>query len=215
MTSFGQRAAILALLTVLLAGAVLAYAHAGQFASPEQMAAQLRAAGIWAPVVVIGLMVLHSFVPFPAEILALCAGAVFGTLLGGALIWVGAMAGALVAFGLARWLGREAVRGWLGTAQARRLDDWTETQGAFTLLVLRLLPVVAFNLINYAAGLTRVRLWTFVWTTAIGILPITLLSTWLGAQMLRLDWPTLLAFSAGAIAALCLLHWLARTHGWV
>ena len=75
--------------------------------------------------------------------------------------------------------------------------------------------MVAFNLINYAAGLTRVRLWTFTWTTALGILPITLLCTWLGAQMRSLDWPTLLALSAGGIAALCLLHWLARQRGWV
>ena len=163
---------------------------------------------------VIGLMILHSFVPFPAEILAICAGAIFGTLTGAALIWCGAMPGALVAFGLARWLGRDVVRGWLSQSQARRLDDWTLTQGAFTLLVLRFLPVVAFNLINYAAGLTRVPLWTFVWTTAVGIIPITLLSTWLGAHMRQLDWTTLLVFSGVGIVAVVGLHRLIRARGW-
>ncbi|TMV04772.1 TVP38/TMEM64 family protein [Ruegeria sediminis] len=215
MTPFRRNIAIAGLLAALLAGAWLAYAYGHQFSTPERMAAHLRAAGIWAPVVVIGLMVLHSFVPFPAEILALCAGAVFGTLMGSVLIWCGAMLGALVAFALARWLGRDVVRGWLSASQARQLDAWTEAQGAFTLLILRFLPVVAFNLINYAAGLTRVRLWTFVWTTALGILPVTVLCAWLGARMRGLDWPAMLALSAGGILALVLLHRLARSRGWV
>ncbi len=48
------------------------------------------------------MMIVHSFIPFPAELLAVCAGAVFGTVMGSALIWTGAMVGALLAFFLAR-----------------------------------------------------------------------------------------------------------------
>jgi uncharacterized membrane protein YdjX (TVP38/TMEM64 family) len=48
--------------------------------------------------------------------------------------------------------------------------------------------VIAFNLINYAAGLVRVSWWTFTWTTAVGILPLTVLMVLLGERMA--DMPT-------------------------
>ncbi|QDI77354.1 MULTISPECIES: TVP38/TMEM64 family protein [Leisingera] len=210
MMHSGRRAAFAVFLLVLLCGALAAFVLDGQARPVEEMAAWLRSTGAWAPLAVIVLMVVHSFVPFPAEILALCAGALFGTLLGAVLIWAGAMLGALVAFGLARRLGQETVRSWLSEAQTRQLDAWTEERGALALLAARLIPVIAFNLINYAAGLTRVRLWTFVWTTALGILPVTLLCTWFGAQMLDMDWPVLAAVSAGLLIVLVVMHRLAR-----
>ena len=85
---------------VLLLGGATVFYLSDYIPSPEELANLLRASGAWAPLAVIMLMVVHSFVPFPAEILALCAGAVFGTLLGSALVWIGAMLGALLAFGL-------------------------------------------------------------------------------------------------------------------
>lgn len=210
MIRIRRRTAFAAFLLVLLCGALAAYVLEGQARPVEDMVAWLRSTGAWAPLAVIVLMVLHSFVPFPAEILALCAGAIFGTLLGAALIWTGAMLGALVAFWIARQLGQETVRGWMSEAQARQLDAWTDERGALALLAARLIPVIAFHLINYAAGLTRVRLWTFMWTTALGILPVTLLCTWFGARMLGMDWPVLAAVSAVLLIVLLVMHRLAR-----
>ncbi|MFW5678621.1 MAG: TVP38/TMEM64 family protein, partial [Pseudomonadota bacterium] len=129
--------------------------------------------GPWGPAAIVVLMVIHCFVPFPAEIVALCAGAAFGPVLGTVLVWTGAMLGAALSFGLARHLGRAAVERLLAARYRTALDDWTRDQGAATLLVSRFVPVIAFNLVNYAAGLTRVSWWTFLWTTGVGILPLT------------------------------------------
>ncbi|MVO16319.1 TVP38/TMEM64 family protein [Parasedimentitalea huanghaiensis] len=211
MTLSGRSVALWGIAVVLLLGSMLAYVSEGTFPTPEALADQLRATGAWAPVAIIALMVLHSFIPFPAEILAICAGAVFGTLVGSALVWVGAMLGALAAFGLSRKLGRSVIQSWLSKGQSARLDEWTDQQGTFTLLISRFIPVIAFNLINYAAGLTRVRLWTFVWTTGLGIVPITVLSAYLGAHMKNMSWPLLLMVSGGGIVTLCLLQRLVKS----
>jgi uncharacterized membrane protein YdjX (TVP38/TMEM64 family) len=53
-----------------------------------------------------------------------------------------------------------------------------------TLLFIRLVPLISFNLVNYAAGLLGVGWWPFLWTTAIGILPLTVAMVFLGGQIL-------------------------------
>ena len=170
--------------------------------------------GVWGPAAIIALMVLHCFIPFPAELIALCAGAVFGTLFGSALVWVGAMIGASLSFWLSRLLGRAAIERLLPTQHRRAFDEWADDHGAMTLLVSRFIPVIAFNLINYAAGLTRISWWTFVWTTSIGIIPLTVLMAYLGAKMTELSWPYLLVSSAVGIVAIWSFDRLRKKHGW-
>jgi uncharacterized membrane protein YdjX (TVP38/TMEM64 family) len=53
------------------------------------------------------------------------------------------------------------------------LDRWARRQGGGALFVSRFVPVISFNLINYAASLTAMSWWTFAWATGLGILPIT------------------------------------------
>jgi uncharacterized membrane protein YdjX (TVP38/TMEM64 family) len=215
MLTTRRNLAVLALCALLVIGAVLAYFASDYLVSPEVMAIRLKAFGMWAPIAVVGLMILHCFVPFPAELVALCAGAVFGLVYGTLLIWIGAMLGAVLSFWLSRVVGQVVLKRWLPVQQHETLDRWTKTQGTVALLVSRLIPVIAFNLINYAAGLTKVRLWTFIWTTGIGILPITVLSVYLGSQMRDLSWSAVLTVSAIGLLTILLLHKMAKRFGWV
>jgi len=209
----GLAAAVLAALIGL--GVLLAFTEMGSNLDVKVLAARIRGLGNWGYAAVIGLMVVHSFVPFPAEILALCAGAVYGTLWGTVLIWVGAMIGASLSFALARWLGQPFVSAVLGPKSCAKLDGWTAEQGAVTLLVARFIPIIAFNLINYCAGLTRVSWGTFLWTTGLGIVPLTVLMVWMGASMMELTWPWLLGLAAAGIVVVCGGHWWARKRGWL
>jgi len=206
--------ALAGLAILIVVGGVLALGYDEVWITGPDMADWIDGIGNWGPVAIIVLMVLHSFIPFPAELVALCAGAVFGTLFGSALIWTGAMIGASLSFWLARLLGRAAIERLLPVRHRRVVSDWADDQGAVTLLVSRFIPVIAFNLINYAAGLTRISWWTFIWTTSIGILPLTILMAYLGARMTELSWPYLLASSAGGIVAIWALHRFARKCGW-
>jgi len=112
----------------------------------------------------------------------------YGPLWGTVLTWTGAMLGAFAAFGLSRKLGRPFVETVVARRKWRTVDEWTARQGWQVMLVSRFTPVVAFNLINYAAGLTRVSWWTFTWTTGAGILPLTVLMVLLGDNFDSLPW---------------------------
>ncbi|MBK5106296.1 MAG: TVP38/TMEM64 family protein [Burkholderiales bacterium] len=174
----------------------------------EAMVAQIRSWGPWAALGSIMLMVAHSFIPFPAEIITIANGMVFGPLLGSVITWVGAMLGALSTFGLVRLLGRPFIHRMLSENQLDRLSAWSATRGGLALLIGRLIPVIAFNLLNYGAALTEISWWTFIWATGLGILPLTILLNVFGDSILTMktwNWVWL------ALGALAILVWaLAR-----
>lgn len=117
-------------------------------------------------------MVVHTVVPFPAELLTAANGAVFGFWGGLIVSWTGAMAAACVGFGLARAIGRSAIMRFIPERALRRVDALIGNAGWEIALVLRLIPFISFNLINLTLGLTRLPWSTFLWTTGIGILPV-------------------------------------------
>ena len=125
--------------------------------SLEHVETLIRSWGMWGAVGSIVIMILHSFVPLPAEIIAMANGMVFGGFWGIVLTWTGAMLGAIISFALARWLGQPLVRRLVPARQWDALQSWEADQGAAALLVARLIPVISFNLINYAAGLAGVK----------------------------------------------------------
>ena len=169
----------------------------------------IAAWGPWGVVISMGLMVVHSFVPFPAEMLAIANGMVYGPVLGTLITWSGAMLGALLAFGLSRLLDRPFVEAILARRQIAWLDTVSGEGAANWIFLARFVPVIAFNLVNYAAGLTKISWWTFIWTTAIGILPLTALMVTMGASAHHLDWRWWLALMGGGFVAWLLLRrWL-------
>lgn len=168
--------------------------------SPLAIKEALTALDHWGVLASVGLMVAHSFVPFPAELLACANGMVYGPLWGTLITWVGAMLGACAAFALARRLGRSTISRLVPRRHRRALDRWLARDGWQLFFVGRFIPVIAFNLLNYAAGLTRLSWWTFVWTTGVGILPMTLLMVLLGDNFLRVpEWAWLGVLGMGVL----------------
>lgn len=161
----------------------------------------IRSWGAWGVAVSIGLMVAHSFLPFPAEIVALANGMVYGPVWGALITWTGAMLGAISAFGVARLLGRPVVRRMLPRKSVAKVAEWSRERGGRALLVSRLIPVIAFNLINYAAALAEISWWTFLWATGLGILPLTIVLAVLGENVLAMPLWGWLALGAAALAA--------------
>ena len=167
----------------------------------------IRSWGAWGVAASILLMVVHSFVPFPAEVVAMANGMLYGPVRGTAITWTGAMLGAWLAFGLARRLGRPFVQSVVAERHHRTLERFAAHEGGGLLLLSRFVPVISFNLINYAAGLTAISWWTFTWATGLGILPPTVLMVAFGDALERLHWTLWLL-----LAVVCLASglWLRR-----
>jgi len=129
------------------------------------------------PVLFVLAYVIATVFGVPGTVFTLAGGAVFGIVLGSILNWTGATLGAVGAYTLARQLGSDAVRDLLGR-RATALDTLTSKVGFATLFRLRLIPVVPFNALNFAAGLVPVPFRAYVLSTALGIIPGTVVYTY-------------------------------------
>jgi uncharacterized membrane protein YdjX (TVP38/TMEM64 family) len=179
-----RTAAALTFLLIVALGVLAWWSNIVDLApTPKGIEAEIRSWGHWAVAASIGLMVAHSLVPFPAEFVTFANGMLFGPVWGVAITWTGAMLGASLAFALARWFGRPFVDALMNARHRDAVDRWARRQGIGVLLLSRLMPLISFNVINYAAGLTPISWWTFLWTTGLGILPITTLLVVTGDQV--------------------------------
>ncbi|TDA67552.1 MAG: TVP38/TMEM64 family protein [Clostridia bacterium] len=129
-------------------------------------------------------MVLQALVlPLPAFIITFTNAWLYGWAWGAALSWSGAMLAALLCYGLARWFGRPLVESLVGGRNLAAADAFFTRYGAQAVLITRLIPVISFDLVSYAAGLTSVGLWTFFWATGLGQLPATLVYSYVGQSL--------------------------------
>jgi uncharacterized membrane protein YdjX (TVP38/TMEM64 family) len=150
---------------------------------------------------VLGYGVL-TLTPMPKNVLSIAAGVTWGFGAGALLVYLGALLGATLAFVIGRFLGREAVERFTG-ARVARVDELLHRRGLATVIGARLIPVLPFTAINYAAGLTAVKRGDYALGTAIGIIPGTLAYVALGAFGLELGWPFWLAI--GVLGGLTLV----------
>lgn len=158
--------------------------------------AAVDAAGPWAAVAFVAGYVVATLLLLPKNVLSAAAGLTFGLVGGVALVWVGAVAGAAVAFWVGRALGRDGVRRLAGD-RLDRLDDLVTRHGVLAVLVARLVPVVPFTAVNYGSGLTAVGFGPYLLATAVGILPGTVAYTAIGAFGAEPgSWPFLVAVAS-------------------
>ncbi len=166
-----------------------------RFSDPEGIAEFLEQFGPLAVVVLLSLAVVVS--PIPSGPIAMAAGAIYGAAWGGALTAAGAILGALIAFGLSRWLGFRPM-----SASKLPLAHWitrprTQAYLAFAVLVSRLIPFISFDAVSYVAGLTPIRMRYFAVSTALGILPASFAFAAIGAGMAEMDSALMLIAACG------------------
>ena len=136
----------------------------------DQLRSLVDAAGPLGPAAFVAAYALLTVALVPGTIPSLAAGALFGPVWGSLLVIAGATVGAVGAFEVARRIGRQRTRRLVGE-RVLRADAWVQRRGVPGVIGLRLLPVVPFNALNYAFGLSSVRRRDHAIGTAVGIVP--------------------------------------------
>jgi uncharacterized membrane protein YdjX (TVP38/TMEM64 family) len=144
---------------------------------------ELDALGAAAALVLIGIALVHVVVPFPAEIPTAAAGFVLGFTVAFPLMIFAWTLSCLAAYLLARIVGPPVLDRLAGKERMERTDELIARGGWRVLLLGRLIPIVPYNLVSFAAGATRVPLGRFTWTTAVGVMPLTALTALLGQRL--------------------------------
>lgn len=152
-----------------------------------------------AAVIFILLFISTALIVPGAIVLTIAGGALFGTLPAVLFVNIGSVIGAVITFVSTRYIFGESLQ----TRYLKRLERFNrelERHGAYYLITLRIIPILPAFIINCLGGLTRMRFFTFVWTTSAGVLPGSLVYAYAGSRLhdLRhpsdiLTWPVVLA----------------------
>lgn len=153
-----------------------------------QLEIWIQSQGILAPLVFGSVYVVAVIFGLPGSALTIGGGLLFGTAWGSVINLISATLGAILAFCVARYLGREVVAKLLRSQpKLAGLDQKIGRNGFYSVLFLRLVPLFPFNALNYGLGLTQVTFRDYALATAVGMLPGSFVYTSLGAAGRHVD----------------------------
>ncbi len=175
MTSNRRR---LLMLLVLACGVAAAWLLRERI-SVESLTGWVVQLGWTAPLVFIACFAIATVFFMPGTLFTLAGGVLFGPLFGTLYNLIGATIGATLAFVTSRYLAQDWVAQRTGK-RLRQLVEGVEDEGWRFVALVRLTPFVPFNLLNYALGLTRIRLSHYVMTSFVFMAPSGAAYTYLG-----------------------------------
>jgi len=178
MTMNNNRLMRIILFLGLLAAVTLAIVYRDQF-DAAALEAWVRDAGPVAPLLFMLIYAVAAVLFLPGSVLTLAGGALFGPVLGTIYNLTGATLGATLAFLIARYLASDWVADKTG-GRVKQLINGVEGEGWRFVAFVRLVPLFPFNLLNYALGLTRLRLLHYILATYVFMLPGAIAYTYLG-----------------------------------
>ncbi len=166
------------LLLSVIAGIVLAVVYRDQL-NAETITQWVDNAGIIGPLVFMLIYIVGTVYFVPGSVLTLTGGALFGPLLGTFYNLTAATLGATLSFLIARYLASDWVARQTG-GRLQQLQTGVEQEGWRFVAFVRLVPLFPFNLLNYALGLTRIKLSHYIVASYLCMFPGALAYTYLG-----------------------------------
>ncbi|PSO84662.1 MAG: TVP38/TMEM64 family protein [Cyanobacteria bacterium QH_9_48_43] len=178
-----KRGVLLLAIICIVATALVMYFIGG--IDPEQLQARLEQAGVWAPVIYIAFYVVATVLVLPSTALNLTGGAIFGPWIGTLWTSIGAIIAAILAFAFTRTVGREMIAKRLA-GHWQVMDAEIRLAGLFYMFAIRLLPIIPYGLVNFAAGLTSISFRDYILGTTLGTVPGVLPFVLLGSSSLKM-----------------------------
>lgn len=162
------------------------YYNLDRYLEKEHLRQLIAGYGIWAPIIYLFIWTIAPPLFLPGLALTLAGGVLFGFFWGVIYTVAGATSGATLAFLVARYLARDWVASKLAGARAATLDEKVGQHGWKIVAFTRLIPIFPYNLLNYAFGLTRISLATYVITSFIFMLLMTIAYIFFSANIIDL-----------------------------
>lgn len=168
--------------SILGAALLLALLILARRFSLSDLLARIQHLGPWGPVAFIAAFILACVAFVPGAILTLGAGALFGVLRGTLFVSIGSILGATCAFLIGRYLARDWIaRRLQGNPKFAAMSAAVGREGWKIVALMRLSPIFPFNLLNYAFGVTQVRLRDYVLASWAAMLPGTVMYVYIGS----------------------------------
>ncbi|MFP4346175.1 MAG: TVP38/TMEM64 family protein [Anaerolineales bacterium] len=178
------QAAVVVLVLGLFAVAALYYFSRYDTLNRENLRDLIAGFGVWAPAIYFLTWLVSSLVPFLGPVLTAAGGLLFGVWWGTTYTVLFGTVVALLPLGLARWLGRRWVIAQLDDTRLQSLYEATARRSSLIFVILlRLVPLVPWEIQNYLVGLTKIDVGAFVLGTLVGMVPGTLAYTLLGSAI--------------------------------
>lgn len=199
----------LALLGILAAGLVVLRASdlGPLITDPHRLHQVIRAQGGRAALYFLLFNVVRPLLFVPASVAAVTSGYAFGPWYGTVYSVVGGTLGGAVSFFVSRRLGRDFIETLFLSGRLKGFDHALERQGLKVIFLLRLIPVVYFDAVSYATGLTRIRFGDYLVGTVAGLIPATFVWVYAGAVLARGKWAWALALPLLATVLLLPFLW--------
>jgi len=166
------------LATLVIAAIAVAVSYRDQL-SPAALEQWVANAGMAGPLLFMLIYALGTVLFLPGSVLTLAGGAIFGPVWGTLYNLSGATLGATLAFLIARYLAADWVERKSG-GKLKQIKNGVEGEGWRFVAFVRLVPLFPFNVLNYALGLTRIRLSHYIIASWICMLPGAIAYTYLG-----------------------------------
>lgn len=173
---------------------------------------QIDSLGATGPLLIIALALIHSVAFFPAEIVNAAAGFAFGFFPALGIVTLGWMGSAMLCYLVGLHVARPLLDRVFGRERFERIEAAIERGGPTLLLAVRLIPIMPFSLVGYAAGAARVPLWRYFWTTIVGYMPVTALAVYFGTRLegMKATDPLVIGSVVGLLALLAIGHFIVR-----
>jgi uncharacterized membrane protein YdjX (TVP38/TMEM64 family) len=125
------------------------------------------------------MMVVAVISPMPDSMVSIAGGYLFGPYIGSILSLLGLALGTSIDFLIVRRLGRNYVKKRYPKS-IRVIDSYSTKLGWQTVVIMRMLPSVTFDLLGYAAGISSMSYALYIGSTLLGAIPMTLFTVLLG-----------------------------------
>lgn len=192
-------------------GIILALNHYFFKIDPKDITNWINGFGVWVPIIVLGVFTVRPFTLIPLSIVAVATGFLFGPYMGTMYIVLGTVLGAASSFLVMRILFSDSKIQDENKENIRALKENLEEHGFKFVLMLRLTPVLNFDLLTFICAKTKVDFWKYIAATAIGTIPGSAMFGFFGSSLLSFN-PVNLIVLGGVVVLLFALGFILKRH---